>query len=123
MSNGKISFERTISSKLRYGFYTQLLDEDIGQITDIELLTNIPTRQLSFVRIVDEVVQNGVYLRKENGNHNASFLDMLFRAEQTGLLADKEVFFKPPLVRGDRIKLTLNPLGNRRIMIGMEILP
>lgn len=121
MAQEKIVFERGIGVKLKKGFFLMKDTEDIGQITDVEKLENIPTAPISFVRVIDEIVQNGVYLRKENGGHK-DFLDMLFRSEQTGLFADKEIFYDANLNRGEKMRIMITPIGEKKLRFELEIL-
>jgi hypothetical protein len=116
----QISFDREIGERLKDGFYLKTPEEDIGQFTDSLELKYPVRKQISFVRIVDEVVQNGIYFKSKEDGHKHYW--NLFRSEQTGLLADREIFVEVPFEKGDILRITITPFGRNMVTIQLEIL-
>lgn len=116
-----IRFDREIGEKLRNGFYLRTPSEDVGQFTDCIELKFVPRKRVSFTRIVDEVVQNGMYLRAKNDGQTHSW--NLFRNEQTGLLADREIFENSLFEKGEILTINLIPFGKNMVTIELVFNP
>jgi hypothetical protein len=116
----KLKFEREIGEQLRNGFYLRSATEDTGLVTDNEELLYLPKKRTVFTRIVDEVVQNGIYLRMQSNQKQQ--LWNLFRNEQTGMITDKSILYEVPYEKGDVLKITISPWGKNMLTIEIELI-
>lgn len=104
-----LAFDRVIAEYMKDG--VRLADDEgnvTGMIIDTLELKDFPKAKKTFIRIVDEVVQNGFYTRDPIPKKD-TFINLLFRTEQTGLIADSVLLNKTVLEPGDYVEVTVIP--------------
>lgn len=112
--------DRVFGEAVKNGFILLTPDgEHVGEIRDLEHLKELPTKKVSFKRMIDIMDNNGFYLRYIEPKVDG-LIKTIFPTTETGCIFDKYWLDEMPFETGDVLRITLIPKNSHRFMIRIE---